>query len=160
MTFACWPAALALALLAPPAYQTYHNQRFGYRIDYPADLRPQPEPANGDGRRFVSADGQTVLTAYAGYEVLVGGLAEHRQSARQGWQQLKATITLDQPTRTGFVLSGWVRGRIFYQRTVLRQHVLTSFIWEYPPARQAALEAVIEHTMRTWQPSAAGDGGR
>jgi len=70
--------AFALASLAPPTYKTYHNARFGYHIDYPADLRPQPEPDNGDGRRFVSADGQTVLTAYAGYNALDGGLAANR----------------------------------------------------------------------------------
>jgi hypothetical protein len=35
---------LALTALAPPTYKTYHNQRFGYRIDYPADLRPSPRP--------------------------------------------------------------------------------------------------------------------
>ena len=68
---------LALASFAPPAYKTYHNQRFGYRIDYPADFRPQPEADNGDGRRFTSPDGQAVLSAYAGYNALDGGLAEH-----------------------------------------------------------------------------------
>lgn len=92
---------LALTSLAPPAYNTYHNARFGYRIDYPADFRPQPEAANGDGRRFVSPDGQTVLSAYAGYNVLDDGLAADRKLTRQGWQQKHATISLDQLTRTG-----------------------------------------------------------
>ena len=46
---------LALASFAPPAYKTYHNQRFGYRLDYPAYFRPQPEPKNGNGRRFLSS---------------------------------------------------------------------------------------------------------
>ena len=33
---------LVLASLAPPAYRTYHNARFGYRIAYPSDFSPQP----------------------------------------------------------------------------------------------------------------------
>ena len=149
--------ALALANLAPPAYKTYHNARFGYRIDYPADFRPQPEADNGDGRRFVSADGQTVLTAYASYNALDGGLATDRQLARQSWQEKHASLTLDQLTRTGYVLSGQVKGRIFYEKTVLQRNTFTTFSWEYPAARKAAMDAVIQHTIQTLQPSVAGD---
>jgi hypothetical protein len=148
--------ALALANLAPPAYKTYHNQRFGFRIDYPADLRPQPEADNGDGRRFVSADGQTVLTAYAGYNALDDGIAADRKIARESWQKKHAFITLDQLTRTGYVLSGQVKGQIFYEKTVLKSNTLTTFLWEYPAARKAAMDAVIQHTIQTLQPSVAG----
>jgi hypothetical protein len=149
--------ALALASLTPPAYRTYHNARFGYRIDYPADFKPQPEPDNGDGRRFVSADGQTVLTVYAGYNALDGGLAANRKIARQSWQSTHAILTLDQLTRTGYVLSGQVKGRIFYEKTVLKSNTLTTFLWEYPATRKAAMDTVIQHTIRTLQPSVAGD---
>lgn len=148
---------LALASLAPPTYKTYHNARFGYSIDYPADLRPQPEAGNGDGRRFVSADGQTVLSAYAGYNALDGGLNEDREIARASWQKKHATITLDQLTRTGFVLSGQVKDRIFYEKTVLKSNTLTTFVWEYPVTRKAAMDAVIRHTIQTLQPSVAGE---
>ncbi|MGI4871253.1 MAG: hypothetical protein ACRYFX_08755 [Janthinobacterium lividum] len=150
-------ALLALtSLQAPPAYKTYHNERFGYRIDYPADLRPQPEAGNGDGRRFVSADGLTVLTAYAAYDALDGGVAENRKLARQEWQGKQAAITLDQKTSTGYVLSGQVKNTIFYEKTVLKAGTLTSFVWEYPVARKAAMDAVIQHTIQTLQPSVAG----
>lgn len=144
------------AVAAPPAYRTYHNERFGYRIDYPADFRPQPEPANGDGRRFLSPDGRTVLTAYAGYNALDGGLAANRQLVRHGWQQKHATISPDQLTRTGYVLSGQVKQTIFYEKTVLKSGTLTTFLWEYPTARKAAMNAVIQHTIQTLQPSVAG----
>ena len=157
MLTALLPLVLALlAQVAPPAYKTYHNQRFGYRVDYPASLRPQPEAGNGDGRRFVSADGQTVLSAFASYDALDGGLAAYRRIAREGWQEKKAVFTLDQPTRTGYVLSGRASGRIFYERTVLREHTLTTFIWEYPVANKAAMDAVIQYTISTLQPSVAG----
>ena len=149
--------ALTLVNLAPPVYKTYHNARFGYRIDFPVDFRPEPEPDNGDGRRFVSADGQTVLTAYAGYNALDRGLAADRQLARQSWQEKHVTLTLDQLTRTGYVLSGQVKGRIFYEKTFLQRNTLTTFLWEYPAARKAAMDAVIQHTIRTLQPSVAGD---
>jgi hypothetical protein len=147
---------LALASLAAPAYKTYHNQRFGYRIDYPADFRPQPEAGNGDGRRFLSPDGQAVLSAYAAYNALDDGLAGNRKLARQYWQEQHATLTLDQLTRTGYVLSGQVDGRIFYEKTVLKSNTLTTFVWKYPAARKAAMDAVVQHTSQTLQPSVAG----
>ena len=148
--------SLALTSLAPPAYKTYHNSRFGYRIDYPANFRPQPEAGNGDGRRFLSPDGQTELSAYAGYNALDGGLAACRRIAREGWQEQHASFTLDQPTRTGYVLSGQVKDRIFYEKMVLKSNTLTTFVWEYPATRKAALDAVIRHTIQTLQPSVAG----
>ena len=151
--------SLLLALAAPatpPAYRTYCNARFGYCVDYPADLKPQPEADNGDGRRFVSADGQTVLTAYASYSVLDGGLATERNMSREGWRKDKASITLDQKVADGYVLSGLVKGHIFYQKTVLRGGTLSTFSWEYPAARKAAMDAVVQHTSRSWQPSAGG----
>ena len=146
---------LMLASLATPTYKTYHNQRFGYRIDYPADLRPQPEAGNGDGRRFVSADEHTVLSAYASYDALDSGVAEYRKISRRGWQEKHATLTLDQLTRAGYVLSGRVQGDIFYQQTVLKSGTLSTFIWQYPAVRKTAMDAVIQHTLHTWQPAAS-----
>ncbi|RPD45235.1 hypothetical protein DNI29_17740 [Hymenobacter sediminis] len=56
---------LALAGLTLPAYKTYRNQCFCYRIDYLANFKPQPETENGDGREFVSPDELTTLSASA-----------------------------------------------------------------------------------------------
>jgi hypothetical protein len=154
--FPLWAALLLSGMAAPPAYKTYHNVRFGFRIDYPTTLRPQPEADNGDGRRFVSADGQTSLAAYASYSALDDGLAAYQRLARQHWQGQHATLTLDQKLATGFVLSGQVKGHIFYEKTVLRAGTLTTFVWEYPVASKPAMDAVIQHTIRSLQPSVAG----
>jgi len=156
LTILLFIGSLMLASPAASTYKTYHNQRFGYRIDYPADFRPQPEAGNGDGRRFLSPDGQAELSAYAGYNALDDGLAGNRKLARHYWQAQHATLTLDQLTHTGYVLSGQVTGRIFYEKTVLKNNTLTTFVWKYPAARKAAMDAVIQHTIQTLQPSVAG----
>ena len=55
---------------AQDSYRTYRNARFGTKVTYPANLvAPRPESANGDGRKFVSDDGQIELTVYASYNV-------------------------------------------------------------------------------------------
>jgi hypothetical protein len=98
-----------------------------------------------------------VLTVFAGYAAATNGLAKRQKVAREDWQAKHATFTLDQPTRTGYVLSGLVKGRIFYERTVVKSYMLTTFIWEYPAARKAAMDAVIQHTAQSLQPSVQGD---
>lgn len=137
---------------APPTYKTYHSARFGY----PADFKPQPEPTNGDGRRFVSPDGQTGLTVYASYQALDGGLAAYRTLAREHWQEQHATLVLDQKTSTDYALSGTVKGRILYEKMVLTDSTFTTFEWQYPAARKAAMDPLIRHTIQTLQPSVAG----
>lgn len=57
-----------------------------------------------------------MLTVCAGYAAATDGLAKRRKVARQDWQAQSATFALDQPTRTGYVLSGQVKGRIFYEK--------------------------------------------
>ena len=84
-------------------------------------------------------------------------MAANRKIARQSWKSTHAILTLDQLTRTGYVLSGQVKGRIFYEKTVLKSNTLTTFLWEYPATCKAAMDAVIQHTIRTLQPSVAGD---
>lgn len=114
-------------LAAPPAYRTYHNERFGYRIDYPPTLTPQPEAGNGDGRRFTSADGQTALTVYAAFNVYEASdgdaLTQDWQLAQNTWRQQGATFSLSRKLPTGYVLSGQVQGHIFYEKTVLRANI-------------------------------------
>ena len=149
----------ALTLAAPPTYRTYHNARYGYRIDYPAGLvAPQPEAGNGDGRVFRSADGQTTLTVYASLKVDEDfGWTRDRAQSRVIWEEKRhATITLDQQLPAGYVLSGRARGHIFYEKTVLRENTFTTFCWEYPVARKAAMDGIIAHTSKTFQPSVAG----
>ncbi|WP_223649405.1 hypothetical protein [Hymenobacter psoromatis] len=161
ITFSLPTALLTVGILAaPPAYRTYHNERFGYRIDYPTTLTPQPEAGNGDGRRFVSADGHTVLTVYAAFNVYEASdgdaLTQDWQLAQNTWQQRGATFSLSRKLPTGYVLSGQVHGHIFYEKAVLRANTFTTFSWEYPSARKAVMDAVIQHTLCTLQPSVAG----
>ena len=50
---------LSSPLAAVETFQTYHNSRFDYSIDYPANLLfPQGEAPNGDGQIFASADNE------------------------------------------------------------------------------------------------------
>jgi hypothetical protein len=151
------PAAavvFGLAFQAPPgSYRTYQNARFGYSIPYPVALvQPQPEAANGDGRRFVSADGATTLTVYGSHNALDYTARQQLQMSRQSWQEKGATVTLAKVLPTGYVLSGTLRTSIFYEKAALQNGVFSTFIWQYPAAQKQRMDAVVSHTARTFQP--------
>ncbi len=49
----------------PVDNDSYCNARFGYCIDYPANiLIPQEEAVNGDGRKFTNRKGEVILTVF------------------------------------------------------------------------------------------------
>lgn len=148
-------AATPLAFQAAPLrYQTYQNARFGYSIPYPAGLvKPQPEADNGDGRRFVSADGATTLTVYAGYNALDYTAAQQLDLSRKGWREKGAAVALARALPTGYVLSGTLKGAIFYEKATLQNGVFSTFIWQYPEAQKQRMDAVVTYTARTFRPA-------
>lgn len=118
--------ALLTMLVASPAltqataadWQTYTNPRFGTTIDYPADIfLPAPDPENGDGRRFVTADGEAMVTVFGGYNVdrlsLTDLLAAANEDVRDG------EITYQTNGPRWFVMSGFQNGKIFYRKLML-----------------------------------------
>ena len=154
----CWlllSALIASAFQAAPLrYQTYQNARFGYAVPYPAALvRPQPEADNGDGRRFVSPDGATTLTVYAGYNALDYTVAQQLRMSRQSWQEKGASITLAKALPDGYVLSGTVKSTIFYEKAALHNGTFSTFSWQYPAAQKQRMDAVVTYTARAFRPA-------
>ena len=63
-------------------WRTYVNERFGSKIEYPANIfSPEPPPDNGDGRRFKSRDGAE-FTISGGYNVIPETLQSLETSLR------------------------------------------------------------------------------
>lgn len=152
---------LPLAVLVAPAfqaaplrYQSYQNARFGYAIPYPAALvKPFPESQNGDGRRFVSADGATTLTVYAHYNALDYTALQQLQTSQKSWQRRHATITLAKVLLDGYVLSGTYESAIFYEKAALHNGTFSTFIWQYPAAQKQRMDAVVTYTARAFRPA-------
>lgn len=45
-------------------YSSYHNEKYDYKMEYPDFMIPQRESANGDGRIFISKDGNNRIYVY------------------------------------------------------------------------------------------------
>jgi hypothetical protein len=149
-------AALAASAFqaAPLKYQTYQNARFGYSIPYPAALvKPHPEADNGDGRRFVSPDGATILTVYGSNNALEYTVAQQLSMNRKNWQADGAIITLAKTLPDGYVLSGTIESGIFYEKAALRNGTFSTFSWQYPAAQKQRMDAVVTYTARAFKPA-------
>jgi hypothetical protein len=118
---------------AQNAYQTYYNTRFDYSIAYPANLLfPQGEAANGDGQKFLSRNGRAEMLVYGSNNALNRTLRQiFQEKTGNSSKHPNRVITYQVLRRNWFVVSGTENGRVFYQKSLLRNGVFKTFQIEY-----------------------------
>lgn len=140
--------ALVLGISAAPAFaKLFGNARFGFFVDIPAVFSVvDPEPENGDGRRFHTPDNSAELTATGGWimaDDFAGEVANDKAfTVQDGWK-----ITYESKvTKSAASYSGIKAGRIFYSRMVTscggKAHA--SYWLEYPVVAKAKYEGMIK----------------
>ena len=67
LVIACGAGSYACA---QTSYLTYHNERFGFAIQYPNTFRLSEPPANGDGIAFLAPDHAADFRAFSGFNAL------------------------------------------------------------------------------------------
>ncbi|MCW3836884.1 hypothetical protein ACFQ1E_11580 [Sphingomonas canadensis] len=147
---------LAMLAGAAPAqggdWPVYANARFEYGICYPADLLiPQGEAPNGDGQRFLAADGAE-LAVYGRYNALDTSLKGEIE--RQG-MRLKGPggrVTYRARKGESATISGLAGNRVFYARTFLHDGKLLSFELTYPQSAQKRYGPVLTRLARCFGP--------
>jgi len=129
-----------------PTYQTYTNARFAYSISYPSNLVPQGESTNGDGQKFRSSDGRAELIVYGSNnaldQTLKGMYDETRGSGEVTYEVLKPGW---------FVVSGVNNGKVFYQKTILRQNVFKTFRLEYDESVKEQWDPITAKVVRSFK---------
>ena len=140
-----WQAAVA------QPYQRYCNERFGYCLEYPSSLIPQPEAHNGDGRVFNDKAGQERLRVYGtgdwtfngeGTAITLGQL--YRMELKGGRYPSKPArvVTYSVLKKDWFVLSGTVGKEVFYLKVVAREDAFCYASLKYPKADSATYNPV------------------
>lgn len=129
-------------------YKTYHNKRFEYSISYPKDiLYPQGESDNGDGQKFLSKEGDASLLVYGSHNFNDQTLKERYQENLQAGSEenLTKVVTYRLLKEHWFVISGYVSGKIFYQKTMLNNHQFKTFYFEYPETKKKIYDLIVKH---------------
>ncbi|KAA5600367.1 hypothetical protein [Blastochloris sulfoviridis] len=116
----CGALAILLAGSAaaqPPAdaWVTYRNPRFGTTAEVPRHLVPRqmPDPTNGDGRTWTSADGRATVTVFGAFNAL--DLTPERYVEDIHADRLPHA-SYRRIADTWFVISGTKDGVVFYDR--------------------------------------------
>jgi hypothetical protein len=145
---------LSGAARAQDIYRTYQNARFGTIVRYPQNLVvPQPESDDGDGRKFVSPDGQIELTTYARHNRSRRSARGELNRAVSDWKRDGARLTYARSGISWFVLSGFLGEDIFYEKTLLQNGVFHTLIWQYPKVSKKRLDASVSRSAAAFSAS-------
>ncbi|TJV04169.1 MAG: hypothetical protein E5Y12_13640 [Mesorhizobium sp.] len=132
----------ASAAIAGPF--TYVNERFGTVCTFPDEIfnDRQPEPENGDGQVWLSADGASLTCSgitNIDDETPKGFVAEERASEEPGYK-----ITYSKTGKDWAVLSGVKDDKIFYERRLFGKDSVIRTVWiDYPPAVKSKYDPLV-----------------
>ena len=133
--------------ISAETYGRYHNQRFGYSISYPKDiLYPQGESGNGDGQKFLSKNADATLLVYASHNALDKSISQLYKEAitNDATSKPRKTVTYKVLKKNWFVVSGFIAGNIFYEKTVLTSYGYKSFYIEYPESQKTSYDPIVK----------------
>lgn len=140
--------------LAEIFYNIYNNKKFEYSISYPKDLlHPQGEAPNGDGQKFLSKEADVTLLVYGSHNINDQTIEENYQENSQGGTEENPTKVITYRLLKGnwFVVSGYLSGRIFYQKTILNNHQFKTFYFEYPESKKKFYNPIIKRLSNSFK---------
>ncbi|MFD2058005.1 hypothetical protein ACFSQT_34475 [Mesorhizobium calcicola] len=123
---------------------TYVNERFGTACTFPDDIfiDRQPEPENGDGQVWLSADGASLICSgilNIDDDTPKGFVATAKASDEAGYK-----VTYGKAGKDWAVLSGLKEGKIFYERRLFGRDGVIRTVWiDYPPALKSKYDPLV-----------------
>jgi serine/threonine-protein kinase len=147
--------ASACAPASAQQYRTYSNARFGTTAEVPADWKPDPPPANGDGLIFRSPDRRASVTVSGSLHVW-NSIDEAMKIYEQPHDG--ETVTYRHREPRALVVSGTRGDVIFYAKHILScgDQVWNSVHIEYPARNKAAYDALVTRVARSLRPGRSG----
>ena len=142
-----WLLSLAVLGLALPAQAAsgalYANARFGYTVQYPADLLvPEREADNADGRQFHAREGSARLAVWGAYNA--ESLSPRELAARDMTDCAGGTVSY-RVAKARLIAFSCITpgGQVIYQKTLIRADVLATVRFDYPLAERARWDPVV-----------------
>jgi hypothetical protein len=151
--------AVASLLLAAPnpsgaqsRWQPYANARFGFAIDYPADVFVKfDESENGDGRTYWSGDEAAMLRVYGFWN------DEHKMPAAYVSEfYADKTLAYSAVKRDFFVASGNKGTDTFYDRCNFIGNRVVCVNLVYPAVKKTAFDGIVARVAKSMRDSGGG----
>lgn len=125
-------------MLENVTYTEYHNARFSYSISYPTFLSHEVSSTNGDGCQL-SFNEDIYLVVYGSHNIFDETIESEYRKNDIG------SYVYSRQKNNWFVISDYTEdGKIFYQKTVLRDNVFITAILYFPPIYKEAFDPIIK----------------
>lgn len=126
---------------AAGGWQTYVNDRFGTRLDFPPNVFvPGSVPDNGAGLRFAASDAELEIYSFLNTEGETPASLKRRLVGAQGYTD----VTYSPSGDSWLVLSGYRGPTIFYEKYFFVGGVVSGFGMEFPADRKPFYAPIIE----------------
>lgn len=148
-----WLVMITLASSAAASgWIVYVNDRFGATADIPSTYKEGEAPANDDGRRFTSPEGDATIAVW-------GALATVTEESFADYAKRLVTYDKDDGWAIGYsagkdgwtAFSGSKADRIFYEKVIeaCNGDVANHVRLEYPAARKNEFDPIVAHVAKS-----------
>lgn len=140
-----------------PGYLFYHNWRYGFSLEVPANFIAQRPPDNGDGLGWSSPDGATEIAA-GGSNNVFGDTLQSLMQEHIAMEEDEVTYQASGPN--WFVLSGYDGANIFYEKVYLGKDTENDLRIEYPADEKEKYDSMVSTVAASFQPGPLNSGAR
>jgi hypothetical protein len=133
----------------PAGYDQYTNARYGFTTLWPSSLQIQAQPADNDGQKWASPDGQVQMLAFGSNNIQNYSPRQDEAAAVQGMSVTYANVSGDVVTVSGYMNN---RQAIIYRRDVVGPGAIDTLYWSYPASQKAKWDAAVTLTALSFRP--------
>lgn len=129
-------------------YKTYHNQRYGFAVEYPDNFIAQEESTSGDGMTLATEDGKMELRIYYDQWLSIGDFPTIQQAFKEAKNGTE--LTYEELKEDYFVLKGVTGdGKLFERWTAKRGDQYVSLYLTYPSDGAGVATENMEHMVQS-----------
>lgn len=134
-------------------YETYHNSRYDYTVEYPNFLIAQGEAYSGDGQKFFSEDQSIKMLVYYQFKndfINIDGENLTLDKAYQEDLSYKQGVTSKKLEKDHYLIESKV-GNIIHTHYVVLNDNYFNIYFEYPASEKDRMKGVIEHVIKSFK---------
>jgi len=133
----------------PAGYDQYTNARYGFTTLWPSSLQIQAQPADNDGQKWASPDGQVQMLAFGSNNIHDYSPRQDEVAAAQAMSVTYANVSGNVVTVSGYMDN---RQAIIYRRDVVGPGAIDTLYWSYPASQKAKWDAAVTLTALSFRP--------